>query len=409
MIRVANISKRFKLYASPADRLKELLLRKKFHVDYDALDNLSFEVKDGETLGVIGRNGAGKSTLLKILTGVTLPDSGVIDINGKITGLLELGTGFNPELTGMQNIHDNGLLLNMTSREIEEKRDAIIEFSELGDFINEPIKTYSSGMVMRLAFSIAIHAEPKCFVVDEALSVGDAHFQQKCTKRIKEFRDQGGSIIFVSHDMNAVKTLCDSALLLERGQVISSGDPESVVNNYNFLLAKSDGEAPIKRQATSNDYGTMEAQIERVQVTGEKSLSSVVSSGETVLIEVTLRAVKDIDNVTIGMLIRDKFGQDIFGTNSRLLGQSLTVRKGQRYTGSFEMPIDLGAGKYTITIALHTEEDHVERCFHWHDRIASLEVAGYHGSRFTGLCRLHPSFSFHAASEAATATAQQLP
>lgn len=403
MIRVTGISKRFKLYASPADRLKELLLRKQFHVNYGALDHVSFEVKDGETLGVIGRNGAGKSTLLKILTGVTLPDSGTIDINGKITGLLELGTGFNPEQTGLQNIYDNGLLLSMTAREIAEKREAIIDFSELGDFINEPIKTYSSGMVMRLAFSIAIHAEPKCFVVDEALSVGDAHFQQKCTKRIKEFRAQGGSIIFVSHDMNSIKALCNKVLLLDKGRVLSLGDPESVVNDYNFLLAKTGDDAPIKRQPNSNDYGTMEARIEEVRVTGENSRSAVVSSGEDVLIEVVLRAAADIANVTIGILIRDKFGQDIFGTNSYLLGQSLALRKGHRYIGGFKLPMDLGAGKYTITAALHTEEDHVERCFHWHDRAASLEVAGHHGARFTGICALHPSFSFGAEPEAAQA------
>ncbi len=215
MIKVEGISKQFKLYRSPADRLKEIVYRRKYHKDFVALDNISFEVKNGETLGIIGQNGAGKSTLLKILSGIVIPDSGTIQVDGKVTGLLELGTGFNAEMTGLENIYMNGTLIGMTKEEIGQKKQAIIEFSELGDFINEPIKTYSSGMTMRLAFSIAIHADPTCFLVDEALSVGDAYFQQKCMRKIQEFRAAGGSIVFVSHDVNAVMMLCNAAIMGE--------------------------------------------------------------------------------------------------------------------------------------------------------------------------------------------------
>ncbi|MDD2340924.1 MAG: ABC transporter ATP-binding protein, partial [Methanosarcina sp.] len=188
MMRVTGVSKKFKSYHSPADRLKEIIFRKKYHREIVALDNISFEVGDGETLGIVGQNGAGKSTILKILSGILLPDTGSIEIDGKITGILELGTGFNPELTGLENIYMNGTFLGMTRAEIDQRKSEIMDFAELGDFIYEPIKTYSSGMLMRLAFSIAIHAEPKCFLVDEALSVGDAYFQQKCMRKIIEFK-----------------------------------------------------------------------------------------------------------------------------------------------------------------------------------------------------------------------------
>ncbi len=238
VIRVSGITKRFKLYHSPKDRLKEILFRKQYHRDFTALDNVSFEVGEGETLGIIGQNGAGKSTLLKILSGVVIPDGGTIEVDGKVTGLLELGTGFNPELTGVENIYMNGTFLGMSRDELDRKKQSIIDFTELGDFVYDPIKTYSSGMLMRLAFSIAIHAEPKCFLVDEALSVGDAYFQQKCMRRIQEFRAAGGSIIFVSHDTNAVKTLCDYAIMLESGKIAMAGKPKEVVDFYQGLLLK---------------------------------------------------------------------------------------------------------------------------------------------------------------------------
>lgn len=179
MIKVSGVSKKFKLYHTPTDRLKEKILRKKYHREITALENISFEVKDGQTLGIVGQNGAGKSTILKVLSGVMLPDEGLIEVDGKITGLLELGTGFDQELTGLENIFMNGTFLGMDKTEIERKKDEIIDFTELEDFIYDPIKTYSSGMLMRLAFSIAMHAEPKCFLVDEALSVGDAYFSAK--------------------------------------------------------------------------------------------------------------------------------------------------------------------------------------------------------------------------------------
>lgn len=392
MIKVNRLCKSFRLYHGPKDILKEIIFRRKYSRHFTALRDVSFEVSNGETLGIIGQNGAGKSTLLKILTGVLLPDGGSIDINGKITGLLELGTGFNAEMTGLQNIYMNGLLLDMSRAEIDNKLDKIVEFTELGDFITDPIKTYSSGMIMRLAFSIAIHADPKCFVVDEALSVGDAHFQQKCMNRIKSFRDNGGSIVFVSHDLNAIKMLCDKAVLLDHGSIVERGDPEMVVNSYNFLIARlNDKEGKITiLDKEQQGYGTFEAKITGVTFVGESSGSTVISSGETAVITVNIKAFTDIKNITIGILIRDKYGQDIFGTNTYHHKLEFNLHRDRAYKCVFKMRVDIGPGKYIISSALHTKDTHLEDCFHWIDNAASFEIAGTRGNFCIGLCKLYP-------------------
>lgn len=396
MIHVEGLSKRFKVYPTPASRLKEILLRRAYHTVYPSLENVSFHVNDGETLGIIGPNGAGKSTLLKLLSGILIADSGTVSISGKITGLLELGTGFNPEMTGRQNIYMNGLLLGMTNDEIREKEQRIIDFTELHSFIDNPLKTYSSGMTMRLAFAVAYNAEPACFLVDEALSVGDAHFQQKCMKAIRGFKDRGGSIVFVSHDMNSVKLLCEKALLLSRGRVLEEGNPEKVVNVYNFLLAQSnDDEAPrsnyiSEKETCASDYGIKTIHITEVRVIGEDSGASVVSSGERTKIEVLLASDVFNDDITVGILIRDRFGQDIFGTNTYHARVPLSCEEGGRYACSFAMNMNLGPGKYSVTAAVHTGETHVSSCYNWMDRAADFEVAGVRGTFFTGLARLDP-------------------
>jgi len=395
VIEVKDISKTFKLYSKPSDRLKEKFFRKPYHKVHHALKKVSFRVEDGETLGIIGQNGAGKSTLLKILMNVTMPDEGIIYTSGKITGLLELGTGFNPEMTGLKNIYMNGMLLNMSKEEIDNKKDKIIEFSELGDFINEPIKTYSSGMVMRLAFSVAIHADPQCFLVDEALSVGDAHFQQKCMKKIREFKESGGSIIFVSHDMNSVKMLCDKAILLENGVGVDYGTPESVVNQYNFLISKlSDSESKMTLKDVENkkEYGSYEAEIASVNIVGEDSESDVVSSGEKTRIEILIRSYEDIDNVTLGIMIRDKYGQDIYGTNTYHLNKKLNLQKDTEINCVYNFHMNLAPGKYTLTAALHSEDTHLDKCYHWIDNWTEFEVVGYKNNIFAGITDLNADF-----------------
>jgi len=388
MIKVSNLHKQFKLYDKPSDRLKEIILRRfsdrTFHHIYEALKDISFEVNKGETLGILGKNGAGKSTLLKIITGVLLPDGGNFKVEGKITGLLELGTGFDADLNGLQNITANGLLIGMSRAEIEAQKQAIIDFSELGKFIHEPVRTYSSGMVMRLAFSIAIHANPSCFVVDEALSVGDAHFQQKCMQRIKQFRQQGGSILFVSHDLNAVKMLCDRAIVLDDGIVVADGTPEQAVNHYNRIIADLDE----KSQRMDTGYGTNEAEIIDVRLSGQETQTNVVSCGELTHIEIKFKINTSIDDLTVGMMNRDRFGQDIFGVNSYHLGMEFTPLTDNQYKAVFTFPMEIAPGKYTLTVALHSKENHIELCYHWRDNIETFEVAGIKGDAFAGVCRL---------------------
>jgi lipopolysaccharide transport system ATP-binding protein len=386
MIYAQDITKHFRFYAKPSDRLREIITRRPRHHSHKALDGISFRVASGETLGILGRNGAGKSTLLKILTGVLLPDSGDFRIEGRITGLLELGTGFDSNLTGTQNILANGLLLGMTRQEIEARRQAIIDFSELGSFIGEPLRTYSSGMVMRLAFAIGIHADPSCFVIDEALSVGDAHFQQKCMRRIREFRAQGGSIIFVSHDINAVKMLCDKVIVLEGGKAVFEGEPEAGANHYNRLLAEEtdlDGQAVHQAR-----YGSGEVTVEDCTLAGHDSGGTTLTSGETAEILVDLEAHRDLDDITLGLMIRDRFGQDIFGTNTWYLGQPLAMRTGERRRCRLALDVWLALGKYTLTLALHEGSDHTRRCYQWCDNLVCFDVAGIRGPTFGGLCRL---------------------
>ncbi len=384
MITVTNLHKRFKLYKKPSDRLREIIWRRSFHQNYEALRDISFTVAAGETLGILGKNGAGKSTLLKIITGVLLADGGNFQVEGKITGLLELGTGFDADLNGLQNITSNGLLIGMSMMEIAAQKQAIIDFSELGDFIYEPIRTYSSGMIMRLAFSIAIHANPRCFVVDEALSVGDAHFQQKCMHRIKRFRQEGGSILFVSHDLNAIKMLCDRAIVLDQGVVVADGSPEDAVNHYNRLIA--DLEEQSQRQEMG--YGSNEAEITAVKLWGQDSRGRVVTAGEKTHIEISFKINATIEDLTVGIMIRDRFGQDIFGTNSHHLGLDFEPRRDIHYKALFELDMDIAPGKYTLTVALHSRENHIELCYHWRDNIETFEVAGTRGHIFSGVCRL---------------------
>ena len=363
MIKVEGISKKFKLYRSPADRLKEILFRKPYHKDFVALDNISCEIGAGQTLGIIGQNGAGKSTLLKILSGIVIPDSGTIRIDGKVTGLLELGTGFNAEMTGLENIYMNGTLIGMTKDEIDQKKQTIIDFSELGEFIHEHIKTYSSGMTMRLAFSIAIHADPKCFLVDEALAVGDAYFQQKCMRKIQEFRAGGGSIVFVSHDMNAVRTLCDRALLLDHGHPIDYGETKSVVDFYENSIIKQihkgESELSIIKGNTEKNEGksgldTGEVKLKSIKILNENDEEiAFIESERNVKIVFEITSTKDLAEPHFGLTIRNYLGQRIFqiDTDSMRLKPKILFAS-QIATITFFLNIPLSPGNYTVSVGV---------------------------------------------------------
>lgn len=234
LIDVKSLSKRFGLYSSPAKRLTEIIfpfvINNRKYVW--ALKDVSFKLRRGETLGIIGRNGSGKSTLLQVLCGIMKPTVGQADVNGRVSALLELGAGFHPEFSGRDNVYMNGALMGLSRREMDMRFEEIADFAEIGQFIEQPVRTYSSGMFVRLAFACAVNVAPDILIVDEALAVGDAHFQQKCKQKIMDYRTAGGSMLLVSHDMKAIKTICDSAILLERGTIIERGDPARITEAY---------------------------------------------------------------------------------------------------------------------------------------------------------------------------------
>jgi len=248
-IQVKNVTKTYQIYDNPQDRLKQMFWRnKKFYREFKALDNVSFEVKKGETVGIIGRNGSGKSTLLQIICGTLAPTSGTVEVNGRVAALLELGAGFNPEFTGKENVYMNATILGLSKEEVDAKYDDIVAFADIGDFINQPVKTYSSGMLVRLAFAVAINVDPQILIIDEALSVGDEVFQRKCFSRIETIKNKGATVLFVSHSGGTIVELCDNAVLLDSGEKLMIGEPKQVIAQYQKLIYAPEDQRMIIRQ-----------------------------------------------------------------------------------------------------------------------------------------------------------------
>lgn len=367
MITVKNVSKNYRIYHSPADRLKEIVTRRKYHKELKALSGISFTVSDGETLGIVGENGAGKSTLLKILQGVIIPDEGEVSVTGKVTGLLELGTGFNSELSGVENIYMNGTMLGMSREELDAKKDEIINFTELGDAIYDPIKTYSSGMLMRLGFSIAIHADPVCFLVDEALSVGDAYFQQKCMRAIQAFKEKGGSIIFVSHDMNALMTICDSAVLLENGKILAHSSTKGIIDLYVAKICQKShiGSGPVKIKSEEekeekslthlhSDLETGDIEFISISILNSdgEQISHIISE-ETAIVKLNFKSRRVLEEAVFGIQIRNRLGVSVFGTNSHLLDLKIPkIKADKEYCVYFSLELPIYPGDYLISVAI---------------------------------------------------------
>lgn len=397
VLQVTDLHKSFAIYAKPVDRLFEVISRRSRHRQYPALKGISFSVHPGEAVGILGQNGAGKSTLLKIIMGVLQPDQGQIDLRGRVAGLLELGTGFDLEVSGRENIRINGHLLGLSQQEIHQLTPRIIDFSELGQFINAPMKSYSSGMQMRLGFSIAFHSNPIAFVVDEALSVGDAKFQQKCMQHIRQYKQQGGSILFVSHDLNSIRMVCDRSLVLHQGELVFDGPSDLAVQAYYRVLAGAHPTFGDELSITEFNYGKKQVRIDKLTwrdptrelvlpfSPGAQKIALV--SGDTVELEVLLASDIEFD-ASIGILIRDRFGQDVFGLNTAMLDQALNLIAGGRRIVTFQLGIDLTPGAYTITLAVHTDTSHIDDCQHWWDNAVEFEVVGFRGESFSGLARL---------------------
>jgi len=399
-IKVENLSKVYRLYDSPKARFKEALhpFGKKYHRDFYALKDVSFDVRKGETVGIIGRNGSGKSTLLKILTGVLNPSSGSYFVNGKVSSLLELGTGFNPELTGVENVYFNATLLGFSKQEIDEKLDDILAFADIGEFVYQPVKTYSSGMYVRLAFAVAINVEPDVLIVDEALSVGDAAFQMKCIDKINKMRDAGITLLFVSHDPGAVKRLCDRAILLEKGNLIKEGTPEVVFDLYNAMLADENLTNTIVREISSGKVqtvsGTGEAKVEEiVMLNSNNEHANIFEVGEEVTLRVKVKVYKDIERLVLGFQIKDRLGQIIFGTNTFHTRQVIEdVKEGSTIFFNIKFNMNLGPGDYSISTALVNSDTHLDKNFEWKDLAFIFRVTNVHKCIFAGFNWLQVHF-----------------
>lgn len=377
VLAVQQLSKGFTFYPSPLARLKARLFNRPTGQHYQALTNISFALAAGDSVGILGKNGAGKSTLLKLITGILLPDTGVVHHEGRITGLLELGTGFDANLTGRENIRVNGLLLGMSEAELISQQVAIIDFAELGDYIDHPVRTYSSGMVMRLGFAIAIHANPRCFIVDEALAVGDARFQQKCIAHIKAYQAQGGTLLFVSHDLNTVKMLCNRALVLDKGNLLYDGDPQQAATHYYRLMAQADGASEVSA------LGAQQVRIESVQFCDNEQPLTHLTPQQSCQLCFDIQAELTTE-LTLGFMIKDRFGQEVFGTNSYLMGETLSFVQGNRYQVCFSMTCMLGPGEYTLSASLHRGMSHTDGCQHWLDHALSFQVLAWENYPYVG-------------------------
>ena len=396
-ISVHNLGKKYKRYPNRWARLSEWLSLGK-HQAHEAtwiLRNLNFTLEKGESLGIIGVNGAGKSTLLKLLTKTSVPSEGTVEIHGRVAALLELGMGFHQDFTGRVNALMTCQMMGYSSEEAHALIEEIREFSELGDYLDQPVRVYSTGMQVRLAFSAATVTRPEILIVDEALSVGDAYFQHKCIGRIRDYRDKGTTLLFVSHDPGAVKALCNRAILLDGGAIIKDGAADSVLDYYNSVIARKNNEEEI-RQVTgeggkvSTRSGNGNARIVDVDIAkiDGQSVRSVLV-GEKVVLYCSVAFHKDMENPTVGILLRDRMGNDVYGTNTSHLGHKMMqVQSGDCLDFSFTLSLNIGVGNYSFCVAVHGGDSHLEENCDWWDRCLAIQVIAGEEPSFVGVAAL---------------------
>lgn len=374
-ISIENISKVYKLYDKPMDRLKESLgfTKSKKYKEHFALHDVSFKVNKGETVGIIGTNGAGKSTILKIITGVLNPTSGNVNVKGRISALLELGAGFNMEYSGLENVYLNGSMIGFSREEIDKKLDDILNFADIGDFIHQPVKTYSSGMFVRLAFAVAINIEPEILIVDEALSVGDVFFQAKCYKKFEEFKKMGKTILFVSHDLGSISKYCDRVVLLNKGRKEAEGRPKEMVDLYKkLLISDTDGIAETEKVAASTadiqsgsnwkdymlinpdvqEYGDGRAKIVDFGIFDENGeITNTVYKFGKFSVRMKVQFMQDIQNPIFAISIKDLKGTELCGTNTVIEKVDTgVVCAGDIREISFEQVMRLQGGQYLLQL-----------------------------------------------------------
>jgi lipopolysaccharide transport system ATP-binding protein len=397
---VSNIGKAYKRYGGKWARMLEWVSGREQHQKTWVLRDISFTVNPGEAVGIIGVNGAGKSTLLKIITGTTQPTVGSIATQGSVSPMLELGMGFHPDFTGRQNVFMAGQLLGLRSDEIGACMPAIEAFAEIGDYIDRPVRIYSSGMQMRLAFSVATAVRPDILIVDEVLSVGDAYFQHKSFSRIREFREQGTTLLIVSHDRSAIQSLCDRAILLEGGFVIKDSKPAEVMDYYNAIIAeKNNVTVEVKRLddgSVQTRSGTGEAQVESISLLNEEgSAVEFINVGQAVRLKVEVRIRANLPELVFGYMIKDRLGQPVFGTNTRHMGVKLTnLTKGEKLTLAFSFPANIGFGSYSVSTALHLADTHLAANYEWRDVALMFNVVNMNRDQFVGVSWIPPKIEY---------------
>jgi lipopolysaccharide transport system ATP-binding protein len=396
---VSSLGKAYKQYPTRWSRLGEWMLpwTGQRHKLKWVLQDISFEISPGEAVGLIGINGAGKSTLLKLITGTTQPTTGTVWMQGSVAALLELGMGFHPDFTGRQNVYMSGQLLGMSVDEITALMPQIEAFAEIGDYMDQPVRVYSSGMQMRVAFSVATARRPDILIVDEALSVGDAYFQHKSFDRIRKFREQGTTLLLVSHDKQAIQSVCDRAILLDGGRLAKQGNPEEIMDFYNALIAE-------RENATVQLKETEQGKVQTISGTGEATVSNialldeqgqpveVVDVGAPVTLEIKVQTRATIPRMVLGYMIKDRLGQPMYGTNTHLKELPLEdVAAGEEVVYRFAFPMNLGPGTYSVATAIVSTETHLVNNYEWRDLALVFTVMNMRRPHFEGSAWLDPS------------------
>lgn len=402
-ISVTKLGKAFKQYPTRWARLLEWFSPVKVcrHKLKWVLQDINFTVNPGEAVGIIGINGAGKSTLLKMITGTSQPTSGVVHISGRVAALLELGMGFHPDFTGRQNVYMAGQLMGMHADTISSLMPQILEFAEIGDYLDSPVRVYSSGMQMRLAFSVATAIRPDVLIVDEALSVGDDYFQHKSFERIREFRRQGTTLLIVSHDKQAIQSICDRAILLNAGRIEMEGEPEAVMDYYNALLAAKQNQK-VEQKITSEGKvqtisGTGEAEVINICLLDEKKQPlEVVNVGQKVTLQIEVKINEDIPRLVLGYGIKDRLGQVLYGTNTDLKRKIIeNAKAGSVLLYEFEFQANLGPGSYSFQTALVSTDTHLVNNYEWRDLALLFNVINIDKDTFVGLTWLDPEIGIY--------------
>lgn len=400
VLEINNIGKAYRGYRNNFMRFASWFgLNSKAVQETWTLKNINFKLMPGEAVGIIGQNGAGKSTLLKIITGTLKHSTGNVAVRGKIAAILELGMGFHPDLTGKQNAYHAAGLMGYSQAEVDAVIADIEAFAEIGEYFDQPVRLYSSGMQVRVAFAVATAYRPEVLIIDEALSVGDAYFQHKSFDRIKQFREAGTSLLFVSHDKGAVLALCDRAILLEKGHVLKDAQPEEVTDYYNALIAEKENSTVRQEKQADGKVttisGTGEAQVVEIGLYNQKNeLVEVVNVGEKVSLRVTVKVNADLASLVLGYAIKDRLGQVIFGTNTWLTKQALSsVGKNDNYIFDIEFPANFGVGSYSVQTALVDSDNHLTSNYEWKDMALVFSVANLDKNHFAGLMWNEPSIT----------------